>query len=57
MHMRTLVVYLNLQAVASGSQRHLVMVYVASHTGTHHKTDTYIKALEHKVAPQNCCTP
>ena len=31
MHMRTLVVYLNLWAVASGSQRHLVMAYVASH--------------------------
>lgn len=31
MHMRTLVVYPNLWAVASGSQRHLVMAYVASH--------------------------
>ena len=31
MHMRTLVVYSNLQVVASGSQCHLVMVYVASH--------------------------
>ena len=31
MHMRTLVVYPNLRAVASGSQRHLVMAYVASH--------------------------
>jgi hypothetical protein len=31
MHMCTLVVYLNLRVVASGSQHHLVMAYVASH--------------------------
>ena len=31
MHMRTMVVYLNLRAVASGGQRHLVMAYVTSH--------------------------
>ena len=31
MHMRTLVVYRNL-GVASSSQRHLVMAYVASHS-------------------------
>jgi hypothetical protein len=29
--MRTLVIYPNLLAVASGSQGHLVMAYVASH--------------------------
>jgi hypothetical protein len=34
MHMCTLVVYPNLRVVASGSQRHLVMAYVASHS--HH---------------------
>jgi hypothetical protein len=31
LHMRTLVVYPNVWVVASGSQRHLVMAYVASH--------------------------
>ena len=32
LHMYTLVVYPNLCVVASSSQRHLVMAYVASHT-------------------------
>jgi hypothetical protein len=32
LHMYTLVVYPNLCVVASGSQRHLVMAYVASHS-------------------------
>jgi hypothetical protein len=32
LHMRTLIVYPNLWVVASGSQCHLVMAYVASHT-------------------------
>ena len=34
LHMHTLVVYPNLWVVASGSQHHLIMAYVASHTAS-----------------------
>ena len=40
LHMYTLVVYPNLCVVSSGSQRHLVMAYVASHNHVWINTDS-----------------
>ena len=46
--MYTLVVYPNLCVVASGSQRHLVMAYVASHNSEYRLTDSVERIVENE---------